>query len=82
MNKAKSFFLHCLIISALLLIPALVYAGPGKSWKKPYTPKNTSEAELFKACAYGNAKSCYQYRDLYILPQSGAPEGKENKEGM
>ncbi len=82
MNKAKSFFSHCLIISALVLIPAFVSAGPGKGWKKPYAPKNTSEAELFKACAYGNANSCYKYRELYILPQSGTPEGKEKKEAM
>lgn len=79
MNMSKRLFSKCLIIIALLLIPSFVCAAPGKGWKKPYTPKNTAEAELFKACAYGNAKACYKYRDLYILPQCEAPVKQQKK---
>ncbi|HSW64368.1 MAG TPA: hypothetical protein VLH56_13830 [Dissulfurispiraceae bacterium] len=80
MNRVKNHFSTGLIIFALLLIPALASAAPGKSWKKPYTPKNTGEAELFKACAYGNAKHCYKYRDMYIIPQSDSSAKKEKKD--
>ncbi|MGE5237908.1 MAG: hypothetical protein ACM3ON_03795 [Chloroflexota bacterium] len=56
----------------LLLLPSLVYAGAAKpSWKKDYKPKNTSEQELLKACAYGNIKACYSYHSKYIVGESG-----------
>ncbi len=55
-------------IVMLLALPSLVYAEAGKpGWKRNYSPKNTSEQELLKACAYGNIKACYSYHSKYIV---------------
>lgn len=55
------------IITALVLLPAFAQAKSATGWKKFYRPKDNSEQELFKACAYGNTKYCYDYHKLYIL---------------
>jgi hypothetical protein len=59
-------------IVILLALPALVWAETGKTgWKRNYTPRDSSEAELLKACAYGNIKACYAYHDTYIVRGPG-----------
>jgi hypothetical protein len=59
-------------IVILLALPTLVCAEAGKSgWKRNYNPKDTSEQELLKACAYGNIKACYAYHDTYIVKETG-----------
>jgi hypothetical protein len=67
MNTVGKFIKLICIITAFVILPTFVQATSTKGWKKVYRPKDNSEQELFKACAYGNTKYCYDYHKLYIL---------------